>query len=235
MENNSYSLCNFLIQAILRVFSLRRGRVKIGRGRYRPAGRRLKVRVGLRFRRPKLYRGKWRIKYRRKLRLLRISRRGIRMRYKRSWKRVIRRRRYGRRNRRRKLRRRRRRRRRRRLRRRKRRKIRRRRRRRRRLRRKARRRRRRRRRRGRCVLRVRYGRRWRKVYRRRRRLVFRLRRKNVRLRYVYFGWKTSCAYLNAVEFPPSKTPGRMSINFECRDFCLYDWSMVLSATINHRK
>ena len=215
---------------MLRVFSLRGGRVKIGRGRYRPADRRLKVRVGLRFRRPKLYRGKWRIKYRRKLRLLRISRRGIRMRYKRSWKKVIRRRRYGRRNRRRKLRRRRRR-----LRRRKRRKIRRRRRRRRRLRRKARRRRQRRRRRGRCVLRVRYGSRWRKVYRRRRRLVFRLRRKSVRLRYVYFGWKTSCAYLNAVEFPPSKTPGRMSINFECRDFCLYDWSMVLSATINHHK
>ena len=29
--------------------------------------------------------------------------------------------------------------------------------------------------------------------------------------------------------------GRMRINFECRDFCLYDWSMVLSATINHHK
>ena len=191
---------------MFRVFSLRGGRVKIGRGRYRPAGRRLKVKVGLRFRRPKLYRGKWRIKYRRKLRLLKISRSGILMRYKRSWKRVIRRRRYGRRNRRRKLRRRRRRRRRR-LRRRKRRKIRRRRRRRRRLRRKARRRRRRRRRRGRCVLRVRYGGRWRKVYRRRRRLVFRLRRKNVRLRYVYLGWKTSCAYLNAVEFSLQKSQG----------------------------
>lgn len=163
--------------------------MKIGRrGRYRPVNRRLKVRVGRIWRKPKIYGGRLRVYYRRKRRLLRITKRRVRLRFGRVWKK-IKTRRYGRRyTRRRRLRRRKRRQRRRRRRRRRKRRTRRRRRRR-RQRRRLRRRRRKRRRRTRCVLRIRYRRRLRPVYRRRGRLVMRVLRKFVRVRYV--GYSTN--------------------------------------------
>lgn len=163
--------------------------MKIGRrGRYRPVKRGLKVLIRGIWKIPKIYGGKMRIHYRRKSRLLRITRRRVIFRYKRVWKTITRRRRYRKRyNRRRRMRRRKRRQRRRRRRRRKRRRRRRRKRRRRRRRRQRRRSRRRgkkRKRRRRPVLGIWYLRRWRSVYRMRGRLMMGVRRRFVRVRYV---------------------------------------------------
>jgi len=157
--------------------------VKIGRrGRYRPVKRGLKVLIRGIWKIPKIYGGKMRIYYRRKRRLLRITRRRVRFRYNKLWKTITRRRRYRKRyNRRRRLRKRKRRRRRRRRRRKRRR---RRRRRRRRQRRRSRRRGKKRRGRRRPVLGIWYLRRWRSVYRMRGRLMMGVRRRFVRVRYV---------------------------------------------------